>query len=831
MDEMIYGRARRWWDQAAGIGLMLGQLVLWEICVSLCAAEINPPIGPYVNLREEHFAETKTFTAADRLVLTPYFYWYDVFSMAHLIDEDGSDALTDHPATLDGFSYRSVSWHAAQLRDMIEAGIQVVLPVYWGEPSARLTNQPISAQPWSYAGLPPLVSARGQLIAEGLEPPRIGLFYDTSTLEFNAAGRKVDLTTPEGREWFYETVRDFYSLIPPKHWAMIDGHPIIFLYSAGFAAAHDQSCIDILKTSFARDFGGRVPYVVREVSWQVTADNAYAWGGALGLKNPGVASLGPGYDHSAVPGREPLVVDREGGAFFERNWIRFLRRPTLWVFVETWNEFHEGTDIAASIEYGREYIGLNRKYADLFQAGVRPALPRGPYSDFKEVDVELGETNVVHGVAQVESADGVTEAFEVAGSSCRRAVPTENGGRYIYFRIDDSFKWSEAMRIVVEVEYFDSGSGGFTIEFDGSDLEAPFQGAYTRAARRVALAASETWRRATFTLVDARFLNSQNSGADFRIVVEAEAFAVRRVRVRRLGLPDEAGKVLNGLSQDFSGAIYTNWISWGADGANLRQSDGMMRMEGGVDGKQRFACIVPGGGLEAGEILARVRVSKASVWGGWLGGAFWGAASESAPGLECQLRAGSGGAGELVLRDSSVGLEQASVVNWQANRWYWLRIRHDPSAISGYPDVVARFWPADGETREPWQWQVYWDYYPLLPLRRGQAGLLLPGHSAGVALECDFFLVRSEALPEALVRLPDLKPERARLSWSTGLSAPGQELCLRGTPYQAYAIESTSDFREWSSKAVFTDAIGLTLLHVIPGATHASHYYRARVGD
>ena len=154
----------------------------------------------------------------------------------------------------------------------------------------------------------PRGDAREALVQACRRPTRIGMFYDTSTLQYNREGRRIDLTTGFGREWFSESVRDFFSLIPPAHWAMIDGKPIVFLYSAGFAAAHDQSCIDYLKAAFARDFGGRVPYVVREISWNVESENVYAWGGALGLKHPGVASLGPGYDHSAVPGRAPLVV-------------------------------------------------------------------------------------------------------------------------------------------------------------------------------------------------------------------------------------------------------------------------------------------------------------------------------------------------------------------------------------------------------------------------------------------------------------------------------------------------------------------------------------------
>src|SRR5439155_21198001 len=99
-----------------------------------------------------------------------------------------------------------------------------------------------------------LVAARSAQLTAGKPPPRIGLFYDTSTLRYNSWGEHIDLTTDRGREWFYESIRDFFSLIPPRQWAMINGQLVVFLYSAAFAVRHDQSCIDHLKQAFARDF-------------------------------------------------------------------------------------------------------------------------------------------------------------------------------------------------------------------------------------------------------------------------------------------------------------------------------------------------------------------------------------------------------------------------------------------------------------------------------------------------------------------------------------------------------------------------------------------------
>jgi hypothetical protein len=492
--------------------------------------EIPPAFGPHIHLTTKDFVQSKSFGRGERIVGTYYFYWYDVGTKEHIVNADGTDALTDHPQTLEDFSYRSVRWHKKELTDMIAAGIDMVLPVFWGAPSEQDAEAGLH---WSYAGLKPLVTAREELLREGKKPPRIGLFYDTSTLQWNGWNQHIDLTTDFGQRWFYATVRDFFSMIPPKHWAMIEGQPVVLLYAAAFAKKYDQGCIDYTKEQFAKDFGGRVPYIARQVSWQVKADNTVAWGGALGLKTPGIASLGPAYDHSAVPGRTPLIVKRENGKFYEGNWLKFLRHPSHFVMVETWNEFHEGTDVCESKEYGRQYIDLTRKYAGLFKRGWKPPRPTGGYIDARSVSVALGAQNQEQGLRPVENEDGATEGVALSGQEARAIKPKPGLGRYVYFAVDDSFKWTESMAVTLEVEYFDAAAGTLSVEFDGSDASAPFNGAYTRCPLAVRLEGSKSWKKAQFQLRGARFLNSQNRGADFRLAVNAPEFAARKVTLKR----------------------------------------------------------------------------------------------------------------------------------------------------------------------------------------------------------------------------------------------------------------------------------------------------------
>jgi hypothetical protein len=775
-----------------------------------------------VNPSATELARATRFGTNDPVVLTSYFYWYDVLTGAHIRDPDGSDALTDHPPTLTGFSYKLAAWHREQLEDMIAAGIDVLLPVYWGEPSQRLPGKPALEQPWSYAGLVRLVEARQALLDAGHKPPAIGMFYDTSTLQFNAAGRRIDLTTDDGRRWFYESIRDFFSLVPARHWATIEGRPILFLYSAAFAAAHDQSCIDYVRQEFARDFSGVDPYIVKEISWNVRADNTYAWGGALGLKNPGVAALGPGYDHSAVPGREPLIVPREDGAFFERQWTRLLRAPSRLVHIETWNEYHEGTDIAASLEYGRRYIELNRKFVDLFKAGVKPPRPHGPYSDFKAVHVVLGPTNDAHGLVQFDFADGATAPAEVGGRACRVVAPTVHAGRYIYFRLDDSFKWADAMLVDVEVEYFDQGQGNFRIEYDGPDPNAPFNGAYTASRTVVTLAGTGQWKSAAFRLTGARFLNSQNGGADFRLATQGDPLHVRRVSVRRLGMPDEAGARLNGWQWDFATPPDGSWLARG-DLSRFYPTNDLLRI-GPAAAPALLLASATTDATPPVEILARLRVVSPAPTPTALGGLAVAMESERGAGFAVLLRREAAGATQLGLVAAGEGAGVFKSVPWETNRWYWLRVRYEPKSLAGWPDVWTRLWPADGETPEPTLWTAWRDFDPVAPPSPALVGWVA---GEGV-LEADWLCVRAKGLPEVLARPPAWKPGRARLHLVEFSPLRGVRLELHGSPHFSYWIEHSHDLSRWEPVVALTpDDAGRSEL-TEPAPAWSRRFYRAR---
>lgn len=307
-----------------------------------------------------------------RLVFTYFYYWYDLPNGPH------NAALTDHPVD-PAASFEDVGWMRQQLLDMEAAGIDAALAVYWG-----------AEEPSSDVGLQNMVAASMALRAEGHAPPRIGLFLDTGLIgRWDESDR--NLQEDENRERVYQLVRNFYSIVPRDQWALVEGRPVFWLWGSWLNIRFDQGFFDYIAMRFDQDFQ-TTPYVVADNSWRYAIDSAffggtkadtaqpiriddfYSWGAALtGYREEGgnIAQIGPGYDERQLEGgdRTGRVTHRESGAFYRKSWRDAIEANKRFVAIETWNEFHEASDIADSTEYGRQYIDLTRQYSDEFKAG------------------------------------------------------------------------------------------------------------------------------------------------------------------------------------------------------------------------------------------------------------------------------------------------------------------------------------------------------------------------------------------------------------------------------------------------------------------------------
>lgn len=328
---------------------------------------------------------------------TFFFYWHDCPENAcpaervYALPPGWSAPLEGDPNASDGLYYSSRNryWYALELRDMRLAGIDIVLPVSWGE------------YPGGYfrtAVLHELVEANRQF-----DPPlRIGLFDDTSS-EVNeyrdyADNRQfdgsayfngtipLDLSDPVAGFLFYDRkIKPFFQTIPQEMWATHNGkpleeggRPLIVTYTRDNVAhlEYAGALWTAVKDAFQRDFHDRygrpiVPFLIVESSWftpealagspslEAVADGRYTWGSTvLGpqwhiIGGYTVASAGPGFDERNYYGGRGRVQPRDRtldghagtpGAYLQDSLARVPAETDL-LLIETWNELWEGTGV------------------------------------------------------------------------------------------------------------------------------------------------------------------------------------------------------------------------------------------------------------------------------------------------------------------------------------------------------------------------------------------------------------------------------------------------------------------------------------------------------
>ncbi len=536
--------------------------VLWMTSAMWVAAGVEAsgpqvPIAPLPTARQ--LAAAPSFDASQRIVATHYFYWYR-WPDEHFFDDDARQdvGIRQHFPDDSQVSYLSADWHLTQFRAMRDAGIDVALPVYWGSPGQY--DKPDIA--FSVRGLPAIVAALDRLAEQG-RPLRVGMFYDTSTLlaihaTGDASRGNVDLRTDEGRERFYVTIRDFFRLVPPRHWACIDGRPIVQLYVSVFAAGHDRRVLEHVYRRFAEDFHGRRPFVIAGPSWSFAsqADASVGWGAALHgpIGDGRVMQIGPGYDDAPVPNRSTPVRDRLGGAFYEASWLLALSEKPRIVIIETWNEMHEGTAICPTLEDGRYYVELTRRWSDRFHAGRWPAAgdwpdvmrrvlggvhanpADRPFASLRSLRWAAGRDlqPVERGLRIVPVADGRFRFVRRKGSPCVTTIRTHWDHRYLYVRVADSYYFDHRGTLWLRFEYLDEGTRPILVQYDSLPGTGPVDGAYREAPRRIERTGSGQWKTAELTLPQARCANRQNGGADLRFVSPGSELAIRRIEVSKL---------------------------------------------------------------------------------------------------------------------------------------------------------------------------------------------------------------------------------------------------------------------------------------------------------
>ncbi len=313
---------------------------------------------------------SKPRSQVQKMLLTYYFYWYQgdprkAAPFGHVRSQDGTSELTDKPVKGAGpwFSYDRVQWHKEELTDNKRADVDIILPVYWGDPVNRAR--------FAAKGLDCMVESIRELRAEKKPYPLVGMFFDTTAMQ-SSYGDKPEARDPEEvKRTFYGMIKDFFSRIPDDLRAQVQmmdersAHPcyIIDLYTSSYVAGFDQSFISYVNERFLKDFNANL-------LWIGSTDYKDKCGGLDGYCNYGaglesgyddtarirIASVGAGYDDTAVPGRRTPIRARDDGDGYKTDWGKILDKRPNWIMVDGWNEFHEGSDICGSREYGFAYV-------------------------------------------------------------------------------------------------------------------------------------------------------------------------------------------------------------------------------------------------------------------------------------------------------------------------------------------------------------------------------------------------------------------------------------------------------------------------------------------
>jgi hypothetical protein len=298
---------------------------------------------------------------------------------------------------------------------------------------------------------------------------------------------------------------------------------------------------------FRKDFGSDL-YLVKTTTWSGNADSVYEWCAAFTFAIHETAGIGPGYDHRAVPGRTPLVRTRDNGGFYSLGWERLLKmdvqtRPFL-VHLETWNEFHEGTDICESQECGTQYMELTNKYAKMFHGREQiqkiSVVPKYP-EPFATPDMEFGIIAMNYG----EPWDGPTKVIEIEDNGVKTNVwttlpPTigDPNLRFFYFDVDPTTFMIEPALDAVELTVVyrlgpHAPADSFAVQYDSYHPDLKGLDQYFRSIKPVKVEHKEGWNIAVFRLPEPRFSNRTHC-VDFRLSAEKDEIMVKKISLRAL---------------------------------------------------------------------------------------------------------------------------------------------------------------------------------------------------------------------------------------------------------------------------------------------------------
>jgi len=134
-------------------------------------------------------------------------------------------------------------------------------------------------------------------------------------------------------------------------------NPYIIMDFGGFEGKIDgfldyfQDCIDGIHTYNPPDYSEDVSQVLD--IYNIASESTYSRNMTF------VATVVPGFNNTAVQ-NESRVIDRREGSYYDLYWLVAKACSPDGYAITSFNEWHEGTEIEPSREYGYQYISLTR---------------------------------------------------------------------------------------------------------------------------------------------------------------------------------------------------------------------------------------------------------------------------------------------------------------------------------------------------------------------------------------------------------------------------------------------------------------------------------------
>ena len=360
-----------------------------------------------------------------------FYSWYD-YPKAGFAGWDGRDLLRDHFVAPERVHAGSPDWYSGELAVAADAGLDLFF--------FASVPPPDPVRPWTAALAAALEATRGRLA----RPVRAALLLEPWALAPARTGtgssEKLDLAEPAQLAQLLDAIPDFFHAIRPEDWGRVDGEPLVVVGAIGGVVHVPDDLFEQVERR-AKAVLGVAPHLVIDETWRAPQERYASWReGApiLGVQTGAVASLAPGFDERQLDHSREILRPRDGGRSYEAAWQKLFAKPPQpvprLVIIESWNRMHDGSAIAPTLEHGRRYVELTRRYADRLRRGEGPGDRVVARFDAVVGTAEYAEDRRFSTQDEVSYRPGEDDGGIVLASDCDAAldfVATKAGDRLV----------------------------------------------------------------------------------------------------------------------------------------------------------------------------------------------------------------------------------------------------------------------------------------------------------------------------------------------------------------------------------------------------------------